>query len=158
MGQVPSDMPYWVIDPICGTRNFASGIPLFAINVALVEDGRVAASVVGDGSTGDVLVAEVGKGAWRLSDNDRAALTTSDSSLIVDFEAWPKSGPERVQAARAMADAIARNRWDIRCFSTTLSLAKVATGQIAVCVLLLLLRTSSTSRPGRFWLRRREDE
>jgi len=29
-GQVPDDgTPYWLVDPICGTRNFASGIPLY---------------------------------------------------------------------------------------------------------------------------------
>jgi myo-inositol-1(or 4)-monophosphatase len=52
-------VPYWVVDPICGTRNVTSGIPLFAINAALVEDGRVAVSVVGDGPTGDVQVLEL---------------------------------------------------------------------------------------------------
>ena len=33
------DRPYWLVDPICGTRNFASNIPLYAVNIALVEDG-----------------------------------------------------------------------------------------------------------------------
>jgi myo-inositol-1(or 4)-monophosphatase len=33
------------------------------------------------------------------------------------------------------ATAIASDRWDVRCFSTTLSLALVATGRIAACVL-----------------------
>ncbi len=32
----------WLVDPICRTTNYAAGIPLFAINVALVEDARLA--------------------------------------------------------------------------------------------------------------------
>jgi fructose-1,6-bisphosphatase/inositol monophosphatase family enzyme len=29
-GESPADdSPYWLLDPICGTRNFASGIPLY---------------------------------------------------------------------------------------------------------------------------------
>src|SRR3989344_2059958 len=28
----------WMIDPIDGTRNFANGIPIFAISIALVKD------------------------------------------------------------------------------------------------------------------------
>lgn len=134
-GQVPLHAPYWLVDPICGTRNFASGIPLFAINAALVEDGRVAVSVVGDGSNGDVLVAEVGRGAWRVREGESTPLATSAASLIVDFEAWPKVGPERDRAAHVVADAVALDRWDVRCFSTTLAVAHVATGQTTGCVL-----------------------
>ena len=31
----------WLVDPLCGTVNFASGVPLVATNVALVVDGRL---------------------------------------------------------------------------------------------------------------------
>jgi myo-inositol-1(or 4)-monophosphatase len=134
-GSVPEDVPYWLVDPICGTRNFASGIPLFAINVAMVENGRVALSVVGDGSTGDVLVAELGNGAWRVRDDGSVPLSTSTANLVVDFGAWPKAEPDRDKAAREVAEAIRSDRWDVRCFSTTLCLAYVASGQIAACVL-----------------------
>jgi myo-inositol-1(or 4)-monophosphatase len=134
-GDVPDATPYWLVDPICGTRNFASGIPLFAVNVAMVEGGRVAVSVVGDGPTGDVLVAEVGGGAWRVREDGPEPLATSTSSLIVDLGAWPKEAPAREHAARHVAEAIRSDRWDVRCFSTTLSLAYVAAGQIAGCAL-----------------------
>jgi myo-inositol-1(or 4)-monophosphatase len=50
--------PYWLVDPICGTRNFASGIPLYCVNLALVEGDLVTTAVVGDPSTGDIDVAE----------------------------------------------------------------------------------------------------
>src|SRR5574341_1758924 len=33
-GDAPADgAPYWLLDPICGTRNFASGIPLYCVNL-----------------------------------------------------------------------------------------------------------------------------
>lgn len=134
-GEVPNGTPFWVVDPICGTRNFASGIPLFAINVALIEAGRLALSVVGDGSIGEVLIAEAGRGAWRVQEDRTTPLATSDSSSIVDFEAWPKAGPDRDRAAHQFATAIAADCWEVRCFSTTLSLALVATGQVAGCVM-----------------------
>src|SRR5205807_2962195 len=57
---------HWLVDPICGTTNFAVGLPLYAINVALVEDGDVTCAVVADGTVGDIFVAERGRGAWRL--------------------------------------------------------------------------------------------
>jgi myo-inositol-1(or 4)-monophosphatase len=134
-GTVPIGTPYWLVDPICGTRNFASAIPLYSVNAAMVENGRVSIAVVGDGSSGDVLVAEVGGGTWRLGRGIPGALTTTPVSLIVDFGANPKAGPDRDNAARVVAEAIRRDRWTVRCLSTTLSLAYVAGGQIAGCVL-----------------------
>ena len=134
-GTVPVDTPYWLVDPICGTRNFASRIPLYAVNAAMVESGRVSVAVVGDGSSGDVCVAEVGRGAWRLGNGEPTVLSTAATALVLDFGANPSAGPGRDRAALAVAEAIRRDRWDVRCLSTTLSLVYVASGQIAGCVL-----------------------
>ena len=38
----------WVIDPIDGTTNFLRGIPVFAITLALVEDGRAVMGLIYD--------------------------------------------------------------------------------------------------------------
>lgn len=134
-GDVPDSTPFWLVDPICGTRNFASGIPLYSVNVALVEGGSVTIAAVGDGLTGDVLLAEHGNGAWRLRHGQSERLTARASSRILDLGAWPVRGPLREAAARAAAETIAADRWDVRCFSTSLSIAYVATGQVAGCVL-----------------------
>ncbi len=135
-GEIPDeDAPYWLVDPICGTRNYASGIPLYAVNVAFVEQGRVSISVVGDGSSGDLLVAEAGRGARRVRPDGIEPLTTSAETLTVDYEAWPKQEPELGRAMQLFASAVQSDRWNVRSFSTTLSLAYVATGQLAGCVL-----------------------
>lgn len=134
-GVPPEGGAHWLVDPICGTRNFASGIPLFSANVALVEDDRITAAVVGDGSRGEVLVAEAAHGAWALRDGDREPLSTSDESRTIDFEAWPAAGPALDDAAAQLAAAVASDRWNIRSLSTTLSLAYVAAGRLAGCVL-----------------------
>ena len=64
-GEAPADgSAYWLLDPICGTRNFASGIPLFSVNLALVEGDRIAVAVVGDASIDEVQFAEQSGGAW----------------------------------------------------------------------------------------------
>ena len=68
-GETPADgSPYWLVDPICGTRNFASGNPLYCVNLALVEGGQITLAVVGDSSTGEIHVAERGGGAWANKD------------------------------------------------------------------------------------------
>ncbi|TML36415.1 MAG: hypothetical protein E6G25_10870 [Actinobacteria bacterium] len=45
-GSTDERSSYWLVDPICGTRNFASGIPLYCVNVAPVENGEVMVAVV----------------------------------------------------------------------------------------------------------------
>jgi myo-inositol-1(or 4)-monophosphatase len=41
VGTPREGQPYWLVDPICGTRPFASNTPVYCTNVALVEDGEV---------------------------------------------------------------------------------------------------------------------
>ncbi len=66
-GEVPPDgSAHWLVDPVCGTRNYAAGTTLYSINVALAERGQISAAIVGDPSVGEILVAESGKGAWAL--------------------------------------------------------------------------------------------
>jgi myo-inositol-1(or 4)-monophosphatase len=135
-GAAPGDgSPYWLVDPICGTRNYASGIPLFCVNVALIEDHHVTVGVVGDGSTGEICAAELGEGAWALTDGDRRRLATSAESQTVAIEDSRSQGPRREHAARYLEAAVCEDRWDLRALGTTLSLAHVAAARIAGYVL-----------------------
>jgi fructose-1,6-bisphosphatase/inositol monophosphatase family enzyme len=93
--------PYWLVDPICGTRNFASGIPLYCVNLALVEGDAIAVAVVGDPWTGELHVAERGRGAWVLKDGTRSRLTPSDGSLTIVVEDGKSKGRRRERAARS---------------------------------------------------------
>lgn len=58
------ERPVWVIDPVDGTVNFASGRPLFAVMVALVVAGRPIGGWIHDPLDGTMAVAEAGSGAW----------------------------------------------------------------------------------------------
>lgn len=135
-GEAPAGgAPYWLVDPICGTRNLASGIPLYCMNLALVEDGRVSVAVVADPSTGEIDVAERGQGAWALKDGARQRLAVSAQSRTIVIEDSHATGARREHAARFTAAAIRADRWDLRALSTTLSLPYVAAGRIAAYVL-----------------------
>ena len=126
---------HWLVDPICGTRNYASGIPLWCVNVALVENDHVTAAVVGDPSTDEILVAERGGGAWAL-DADRRLQATADSATIVieDSHADPDPG-RRERAAEAVAATMRAFRWDLRALSSTVALPYLAAGRVAAYVL-----------------------
>lgn len=54
--------PIWVIDPVDGTNNFASGNPIFATIVALVQGGETIQSWIYDIPNDRLAVAEQGSG------------------------------------------------------------------------------------------------
>lgn len=54
----------WLIDPLDGTSNFASGISPFAIMVALIRNGDAVASWILDPVADQLSVSEDGAGSW----------------------------------------------------------------------------------------------
>ena len=54
----------FLIDPVDGTKNFASGLPLFGVMVAAVRRGEVVAGWIHDPIGNDTAVAVRGEGAW----------------------------------------------------------------------------------------------
>jgi myo-inositol-1(or 4)-monophosphatase len=91
----------WVVDPIDGTRAFASGLPEFAISVALLVDGVPALGTVANPATGERFEAERGCGAWQggarlhVSTHERlegAQLLSSRTEMR--RRNWPELMPE----------------------------------------------------------------
>jgi myo-inositol-1(or 4)-monophosphatase len=71
----------WVVDPLDGTINYANGIPVFCVSIALVIDGRPAVGVVHDPTRGETFSAAAG-GPARL---DGRPITASDKDRLSDF-------------------------------------------------------------------------
>jgi myo-inositol-1(or 4)-monophosphatase len=137
-GDSPVDgSAYWLLDPICGTRNYASGIPIYALNLALVEGGQVTVAVAGDPSNGEIDVAEMGRGAYALGDGARRPLRVSGESRILDLSDGRATGERRERAVRFAAAVIGADRWDVRALGSTLALAYLAAGRISAYVLFL---------------------
>jgi myo-inositol-1(or 4)-monophosphatase len=123
-GEPMAGQPYWLVDPICGTRHFASNIPLYCHNIALVENGEVTVAAVGVGRTGEILFAEKGAGGRiRTADGERR-LAVSDRNHAI----WIDGGP---RAADVVRQALLWRRWYVWMYSTTLSLAHLADGRIS---------------------------
>ena len=55
----------WVVDPIDGTRNFAAGLPIFAVSVAVMHAGTPVAGAIWDATSDAVFSAQLGGGAFR---------------------------------------------------------------------------------------------
>jgi myo-inositol-1(or 4)-monophosphatase len=71
----------WIVDPLDGTVNYANGIPVFCVSIALVVDGRPALGVVLD-PTRDEAFAATWDGPATL---DGRPIRASDKDKLSDF-------------------------------------------------------------------------
>lgn len=77
----------WIVDPIDGTKEFVTGIPEYAISVALVEEGKPCVAAVYNPATREMFHASLGGGTWmgnarvscRTSVSERCTLLASRS-------------------------------------------------------------------------------
>ena len=77
----------WLVDPLDGTTNYAHGLPIFAVSVALEREGRVELAVAYDPTRDELFVAERGAGAT-LNDVPLAVsgtATLGESLLVTGF-------------------------------------------------------------------------
>jgi fructose-1,6-bisphosphatase/inositol monophosphatase family enzyme len=78
----------FVLDPLDGTRNFASGLPLFGIMVAATARGEVVLGAIHDPVRGDTAFALRGEGAWMQGrDGSRADLRVAAPAAVGEMEA-----------------------------------------------------------------------
>jgi myo-inositol-1(or 4)-monophosphatase len=84
-GATDGRSPYrWLIDPLDGTTNYAHGVPLFAVSIALEREGIVELGVAYDPSRDEVFVAERGRGATLNGEAVRvSSIDTLDQALLV---------------------------------------------------------------------------
>jgi myo-inositol-1(or 4)-monophosphatase len=120
----------WLVDPLCGTLNYAVGNMLVAVNVAL----RNGAAAVADPFSGEVFFTN-GEAAWVRHDGADAPLTPTPATRLVDVNLDPPfpSAPG-FRAADLLGHPGFVERFRPRVVSTTLALAWVAAGKRAAYV------------------------
>jgi myo-inositol-1(or 4)-monophosphatase len=124
-GQPRATGGYWLVDPICGTRPYASGLSVFCSNIALVEDGVVTAAAIGVGETGEIMYAEKGAGARVKTFDGNERIGVSDRSDTI----WIDGRPD--EASDAVRRALSLDRWYVWMFSSSVAYAYLAAGRIS---------------------------
>ncbi|MFF4579942.1 inositol monophosphatase family protein [Streptomyces sp. NPDC001389] len=121
----------WLVDPLCGTLNYAVGNMLVAVNVAL-RDG---AAAVADPFSGEVFFTD-GESAWVRHDGaDDAVLAPTPATRLVDVNLDPPfPGAPEFRAVDLLAHPDFIDRFRPRVVSSTLALAWVAAGKRAAYV------------------------
>ena len=84
-----SEQGCWILDPVDGTSNFASGIPVFTVSLALIVKGELLLGLVYDPSRNEMFAARQGQGA-ELNDRPLKAKTAKKTLKqcisLVDFK------------------------------------------------------------------------
>jgi fructose-1,6-bisphosphatase/inositol monophosphatase family enzyme len=117
----------WLVDPLCGTLNFAAQTPLFAVNVALSAADRVSAAAACD-PMADELYWTDGSTACVRRDGQDEPLAPSARSRLVDVNC---DGRGDFVGPQLLTDPAFRAAFGPRVISTTLAVAWVAAGQRA---------------------------
>ena len=118
----------WLVDPLCGTLNYAAGTPLAAVNIALETADGVTAAVCADPIAGEFFWTAGGSASLRRGDID-TPMTPSGRSALVDVDC-----DGEVVGPQLVADREFRRLFGPRVVSTTLALAWVAAGRWAAYV------------------------
>lgn len=85
----------WVVDPLDGTTNYLHGYPQYAVSIAAVVDGRLAAGVVLDVERNVVYHATAGGGAW--CGGERLAVSqVTEPNLSLIGTGFPFRTPEHM--------------------------------------------------------------
>lgn len=82
----------WCLDPLDGTSNFAAGLPLFAISLALFQQGEVVLALTYDPIRDEMFSAQQGQGAWlngKPLQCRKSGFPLCNAVAMVDFKRLP---------------------------------------------------------------------
>lgn len=119
----------WIIDPIDGTTNYAHGLAIFCVSIALEIDGRLMVGVVYDPMADELFTAERGEGA-RLNGRRIHVTATPDLGDALVCTGFPYTVREKPgHLIYGFAEFMRRSRAVRRLGSAALDLCYTAAGR-----------------------------
>ena len=119
----------FVADPLDGTTNFLHGFPWYAVSIAALVEGEIAAGAVLNAATGELFTATAGGGARRAGAPIRVSEITEPSRALI-ATGLPFSREEEIGRYVKSLPAVMRGTAGIRrAGAAALDLADVACGR-----------------------------
>ncbi|OYW10839.1 MAG: inositol monophosphatase [Acidiphilium sp. 37-67-22] len=125
LGAVAGPAPVFVIDPIDGTQNYAAGLPLFGLMIALVEGNQTIAGLIHDPLRDDTMLATRGAGAFLLRGAAERAeflplrvAAPAPLAQMIASVSWQYMAPDEKSRVLARLDAIGQTP-NLRCAAAT---------------------------------------
>lgn len=126
-----SSQRMWLVDPLCGTLNYAARTMLVAVNVALQTGSHITAAASADPFSDEVFWTDGARACVRRDGADEHLAPSAESRLVdVNLDA-PFLDAGRFRAVRLLADPRFVEKFRPRVVSTTLAVAWVAAGRRA---------------------------
>jgi myo-inositol-1(or 4)-monophosphatase len=119
----------WIVDPLDGTTNYAHGLPLFCVSIALERAGEVVLGMVHDLIRDEVCVAERGGGATLNGEPIRVSDTEELIQALI-ATGFPYDRAKMTKALDLFGRFAAMTRGMRRLGSTALDLCYVASGRL----------------------------
>jgi len=119
----------WIVDPLDGTTNYAHGLSLFCVSIALERAGKVVLGVVHDLMREETYVAERGGGATLNGEPIRVSDTEELIQALI-ATGFPYDRPKIPEALDLFGHFAAITRGMRRLGSTALDLCYVAAGRL----------------------------
>ena len=119
----------WIVDPLDGTTNYAHGLSIFCVSIALERAGEVVLGVVHDPMGEETFIAERGRGATLNGD----PINVSDTGELIRAliaTGLPYDRAEMPEALELFGRFAATTRGMRRFGSTALDLCYVAAGRL----------------------------
>jgi len=101
-----SGNPYWCLDPLDGTSNFAAGIPYYAVSLALISDGRTRMGIVYDPNRDECFTALPDGGSFlngQALKTKATGLKLNQTTALIDFKRLPTELASRLVTERPYA-------------------------------------------------------
>ena len=106
----------WVVDPIDGTVNYARGLSMSVVSIALVDHGTPVLGVVLNPYLGETYHAEAGRGAYLNGVRIHVSDTPRENALV--STAWCAYEKELAHDSFLISETLHRECMDIRRFGT----------------------------------------
>jgi myo-inositol-1(or 4)-monophosphatase len=120
----------WIADPLDGTTNFAHGLPIFSVTLALMVNGVLEVGATYDPIYNQLYTARRGQGAYLNGERLRvsAAPTLDKALLVTGFPYDRRTNPNN--NIKQFTDFSLRAQGVLRLGSAALDLAAVAAGRL----------------------------
>lgn len=120
----------WVIDPIDGTSNFASGLPTYGVMIGLLKGDQALAGGISLPAFNQILVAEKGKGAFC---NEEKIFVSKEKKLLSSLIAYGIDGHqenhEQTMDEAKLLGKIILNIRNLRTTNSAYDMAQVSMGK-----------------------------
>ena len=123
----------WIVDPVDGTRNYATGVPFFCVSIGLARNGASEMGAVYDPIHDEMFFARRGKGAYLNGQRIEVAREESIEDSVIPV-GWVRRKGDRAEFLQYIEVLSHDTSHFLRFGSAALVMAYMAGGRVDACI------------------------